>query len=405
MQTLGIPELATFIIGLLTLIVGELLTARIPLLIRLNIPAAVVGGLLTSVLVSIIELNSSWTITFAPHIRDILILLFFVSLGLTAKVSSLRSGGKPLVIICVITVLLLALQNIIGIAVALVNGSHPFYGLLAGSISFVGGPGTALAWAKEAESMGLQGADLVAVSAATFAVSIGALISGPVTGWIVERHKLHSAGPDNSNSSSANTPKKDAAQKPVSTSVLVRTMLLICVAVWIGMQLNTHAQLMNLLLPGFLCSLIAGMFITNLADGLRWRLPLEITDRVGDLALQVFLAMSLMSLKLSAIGAILVPLLAVVVLQVLASIAVAYLILFRLLGRNYDAAVTVGGFLGYAVSSMPVAMATMDKVTQRYGPSPNAILWITLAGSFFVDLANAFLVKGFVSLLPYLPGG
>lgn len=403
MNVIGLPELLTLIIGLLSLMLGEFLTARSSTLTRLNIPVAVTGGLITSILVCIIEASSEISINFAPQLRDVLILVFFVSLGLTAKVKSLLSGGKPLFFICLITVVLLSLQNIIGICVALVNGSHPFYGLLAGSISFVGGPGTALAWAREASAKGLEGAELVAISAATFAVAIGALICGPVTSWIVQRHNLHSSESDSDKAIRLNA--EAGPKTPVTTSTLIHTIFLISIAIWLGTLLNSYAKQHNFLLPGFLCALIAGMLITNLADWRGRQLPLPVTDRVGDLALQMFLAMSLMSLKLSAIGQILVPLLSVVVLQVAASVAVAYFLLFRVLGKNYDAAVAVGGFLGFAVSSMPVAMATMDQVTKRYGPSPRAILLITLAGSFFVDLANAFLVKGFVSLLPLIPGG
>jgi len=399
MPTYSVPELMTLIIGLLALVLGEFVCTRTSSVRKLSIPAPVVGGILTSLVVSIVEVVAGIKIDFATQLRDVLILLFFVSLGFTAKLGALRSGGRPLFYICVVTVLLLAMQNLVGIGVALAWGAHPYYGLLAGSISFVGGPGTALAWAKEASAMGLQGAELVAVSAATFAVSIGAVVSGPIVTWIVDRHKLRS-DMDSPNGSATQHVKKNV-QPAASSSSLIATFLIIALAVWLGNQLNSYAQLMNLLLPGFLCSLLAGMLITNLADVRRISMPLDITDRVGDLALQVFLAISLMSLKLSAIGTIIVPLAIVVLLQVVLSAGIAYLVLFRALGRDYDAAVATGGFLGFAVSSMPVAMATMEQIAKRYGAAPRAILLITLAGSFFVDLANAIIVKGFVALLPW----
>ena len=396
---MNLSELETLIVGLTALFVGELLSVRIPLLVRLNIPAPVIGGLLAAVVVSIIETTASVSINFASGLRDLLILVFFLSLGLTAKISSLKHGGRAVFLLCVVTVLLLAIQNIIGIGVAMVYGHPPFYGLLAGSVAFVGGPGTALAWAKEGVNMGLDKSELVAISAATFAVSLGALISAPVTGWIVNRHKLKSDKPvTNAFDQSLNR----VENTPVSISLILRSVLLIAIAIWLGKQLLLWSQGMNLLLPGFLCALMIGMLIANISEFLKFKLPMRITDAAGDMALQVFLAISLMGLKITELGDIIAPLMTIIVCQIVASVAVAYFILFRLLGRNYDAAVTVGGFLGYAISSMPVAMATMEKVTTRYGASPNAILWITLAGSFFVDLINAFLVKGFVFLLPYL---
>jgi len=397
MITYNVSEFITLIVALVALITGEFLCSRIGLLKRASIPAPVVGGILTALLVSFIESFFNVRIEFATQLRDVLILLFFVSLGFTAKLSALRTGGKPLFLICIITVVLLILQNLVGIGVALARGAHPFYGLLAGSISFVGGPGTAMAWAKEASGMGLKNAELVAISAATFAVSIGAIVSGPFVSWIIKRHNLHS------DPASGHLPevKKEATIQPAaSTSSLIKMMLIMSVAIWMGIQLNAYSTGMNLLLPGFLCSLLAGMLITNLADLRKISMPVALTDRVGDLALQIFLAISLMSLKINSIGVILVPIAIVVVLQVLLAAAVGYFLLFRSLGKDYDAAVAVGGFLGYAISSMPVAMATMEQISKRYGPAPRAVLLITLCGSFFVDLANTFIVKGFMFFLP-----
>ena len=121
--------------------------------------------------------------------------MFFTTVGLSARFSALKAGGRPLAILCVATVILLLAQNTVGILVALSVGAHPFYGLLIGSISFVGGPGTAAAWAKEAQAMGLARAPETAVPAATFAVIVGALVSGPITGWLIERRKLRGTTP------------------------------------------------------------------------------------------------------------------------------------------------------------------------------------------------------------------
>lgn len=397
-STYQVPGFTTFIIGLVVLITGDFVCSRVLFLKKLSVPGPVVGGLLVSLLVLLIELYFNIRIDFATQLRDILILLFFVSLGFTARLRELKTGGKPLMIICAVTVLLLVLQNVVGIGVAVAWGKHPFYGLLAGSISFVGGPGTALAWGKEAEAMGLVGSELVGVSAATFAVAIGALVSGPIVTSIINKHHLKS---DEILSEISETKTNSSVEsRAASNASIISTMLLLAIAVWLGNQLNSFAQSKEVLLPGFLCSLMAGMVITNIADMRKIQLPVQLTNRVGDLSLQIFLAISLMSLKLSAIGNIIIPLVIVVILQVALCAAVAYFVLFKALGKNYDAAVTTGGFLGFAISSMPIAMATMEKVTQRFGPAPRAILLITLAGSFFVDLANAIIVKGFAAMMP-----
>ena len=174
-------------------------------------------------------------------------------------------------------------------------------------------------------------------------------------------------------------------------------LLITCVAA-LGDWLNGKAAQFGMPLPGFLTAMLAGILITNAADVLRIKTHFEPVERGGDIALQMFLSISLMSVKLWVVAQILQPLLIAVVLQVVLATLISVFLLFRWLGRDYDAAVTVGGFLGFGLSSMPVALATMEQVAQRYGPAPKAFMLITLAGSFFVDFANAFVIKGFLAL-------
>jgi ESS family glutamate:Na+ symporter len=316
---------------------------------------------------------------------------------LSAKLSALRAGGRPLVILCAVTIILLVVQNIVGIAVATAAGAHPFYGLLIGSISFVGGPGTAAAWAQEAQSIGLARAPEVAVGAATLAVVVGAMVSGPITGWLVRRNHLHGRQMDASATWALPDEREPVPAPPISTIVLI--LLLILIAIIAGDLANGWARGAGLVLPGFLTAMLAGAVITNVADVVGARIDFDPIERGGEIALQAFLVMYLMSLKLWTLGTAIGPLALNVAAQILITVAIGIFLLFRWLGRDYDAAVTAGGFLGFGLSSMPVAMSTMDSVALRYGPSPKAFLLVALAGSFFVDLANALIVKMFL-LLP-----
>jgi ESS family glutamate:Na+ symporter len=394
-QTLGLDDLPTLVIGLAALIVGKQLSERVAWLGRINLPAPVIGGLSVASLIAAIRAAFDVEVLFASELTDVLLLVFFTTVGLSAKLSTLKAGGKPLVILCAATLLLIVLQNLAGVAVALGFGAHPYYGLLVGSISFVGGPGTAAAWAKEAQAFGLEHAPEVAVAGATLAVVVGAMVTGPITGWVVERHGLVAgSGP-----SQASWIGHEREPRPIPLEETFRTFLLILVAVLIGESLNAWGRAGGLVLPGFLTAMMAGVLITNGADLMSRRIDDYLIERDGEMALQAFLVMYLMSLKLWTLGAAAVPLVANVAAQVLVAAVIAYFVLFRWLGRDYDAALTLGGFLGFGLSSMTVGMASMDRIASRYGPSPKAFLLVTLAGSFFVDLANAFLVKAFL-LLP-----
>ena len=399
MTTMALSDLETLAVGLFALVVAGAISRGVPLLARLNVPVPVVGGVLVAILSALLYRFAGLSVQFAGQLTTFFLLVFFTTVGLSAKLSALKAGGRPLVILCVVTVILLVVQNVTGILVATASGAHPFYGVLVGSVSFVGGPGTAAAWAKEAQAMGLAHAPEVAVGAATLAVVVGALVSGPVTGWLIRRHQLR--GPGGTTPASWVAP--DVAPPPPAPPIatILGVLLLIVVAVLAGDAANQWARAHGLVLPGFLTAMLAGAVITNVADLVGARIDFTPIERGGEIALQAFLVTYLMSLQLWTLGAAIGPLMINVVIQVVVTVLVGVLLLYRWLGRDYDAAVTVGGFLGFGLSSMPVAMATMDSVALRYGPSPKAFLLIALAGSFFVDLANAFIVKGFMSL-PWL---
>jgi glutamate:Na+ symporter, ESS family len=398
MWRIELSELQTLIMAIVALFVGGWVRRSIPALARIDIPNAVVGAAIVATLVLLGQLYLDIDVVFGSRMRDALLLVFFTSIGLSAKLHALVAGGKPLMILCLVTVLVLVAQNVGGATLAVLWGAHPAFGVLIGSLSFVGGPGTAMAWASQLESEGLANASLVGVGASTLAIVAGALVAGPVTGWIIRRHKLH--GKAEPTDVTFAIPDEPAAAKSEASSIegLLASVLVIATAVFLGEKINEVGRFAGIVLPGFLSAMIAGVVITNLADLFRYKLDFVPIERGGAVALQLFLVTALMATPLISVAQIIVPLALNVAIQIGVTVAVAYFVLFRLLGRDYDAAVTVGGFLGFGLASMPVAMGTMDEVAKRYGPSPKAFLLITLAGSFFVDLANAFIAKGFLSL-------
>ena len=391
-------ELHTLIVGLVALIAGELLYRNIPLLKRLGVPAPVIGGVVAAMVVTLLRSTTGSELEFATGARDALLLIFFTAIGLSAKVSALRSGGKPLAILCAVTVLVLVVQNLIGVGIALLKGAHPFYGLLVGSLSFVGGAGTAIAWAREGQAMGLELAPVVALGAATMAVVVGSIVAAPITVWFIRRRGLDAGGTE-SNIPWREPTRQESPRAEATMMQIVNGLLLISVAVAGGSWLNDWARGAGVVLPGFLTCMLAGVVITNLSDLLRVRLVTRPVERAGTISLQLFLVLSLMSLQLWTMAAAVGPLLLTVVIQVTITTLIAFLLLFPLLGRSYDSAVTAAGFVGFGIAAMPVAFASMDEVTSRFGPSQRAFLLITLAGSFVVDLANAAVTKLFL-LLP-----
>jgi len=397
---LKLNELHTLIVGLVGLLIGSVLTRKLPFLRRLSLPVSVLGGVLLSIVVFIIHLATGLHIEFAVGLRDLLLLAFFTTVGLSAKFSMLRLGGKKIFILCGVTVLLLIVQDLIGITIALIKGSHPFYGLLIGSLSFVGGPGTAIAWSAHATSMGLKMAPEIGLGAATMATLAGALIAAPLTNFFARRHRLRSGEeiseiPWTGEKESVSTEVETAAERQI---VVFRAFLLLSVAVALGAWVNSWARAHGVILPGFLTAMLGGVLIANGFDLMGLKTAIKPLEQIGAFSLQLFLVLSLMGLQLWVIGKVIMPLMINMVLQVLLAGLIAFGLLFRLLGKDYDALVTSGGFMGFGLASMPVAFATMEEVTAARGPSAMAFLLITLIGSFFVDLANAAITKVFLML-------
>jgi len=399
MPSLWTPsELVTLLIGLVALVVGIRTYRRVETIQRLNIPAPVIGGLIVAGATLGLYLAFGLEVQFARELRDVLLLFFFATIGLASRLAALKRGGVPLVILCGCVVLLLVVQNLAGLLVIGAFGEHPFYGLLMGSASFVGGPGTAMAWAQEAKDhFGLLQAPEIGIAAATIAVVTGAVVSGPVAGYLVTRHQLGHTPRAGQVPWMAET-NGEPPGRAATVEQVVAALLVIGLSVVLGQIANEWARERNFIMPGFLTAMLAGVVLGNVLDALRRPLDVEAIEHSGEIALQIFLVLSLMSLRLWTVGHAIWPLFINAFVQIVLSCFVAVFVLFRLLGRDYDAAVTAGGFLGFGLSSMPVAMATMEQLAGRYGPSPKAFLLITLCGSIFVDLANALIIKAFLAL-------
>lgn len=395
LQQNQVEPLDVLMLSILVLYLGFYLNKKIRVLSEFYIPPAVTGGLVCSLVVALVYGTLDLEVSFDMQIRDVLLLVFFSTIGLTAKLKTLAAGGKALAILVGVAAVFLVMQNLTGVLLALGFGEHPGYGLMGGSVSFAGGHGTAIAWGKEAEAAGLVGAGAVGIAFATFGLVAGGLLGGPVARWLVQRHDLT---PD----ADAETMAADAAVDDgragdlfnILTAIL---MLAICIAV--GDSVNRFLFAEGVLLPGFLTAMFVGIVIANLADAFEFEIhPLTI-DKFGEVALNVFLAMSLMSMQLWTLATAFAPILMGLLAQMLVITFVAVFIVFRVMGRDYDAGVISAGFVGLGLGATPVAIANMHAVTSRFGPSPKAFLVVPLVGAFFIDILNALVIKFFVGFM------
>ncbi len=382
------------IVAILVLWLGNLLTHKIRLLEKYSIPIAVTGGLLCSILVAIVGAAGGPKIIFDMAIRDTLLMVFFTTIGVSAKFSRLKSGGKALGILVICAAVFLVIQDVTGVLLAKAFGVHAGYGLFAGSVSLAGGHGTAIAWGQEAAAAGLRGAELVGIAFATFGLVAGGIIGGPVSEYLIKRNNL---SPSSAEMAVGGTAKQDN-HEPFTLERALGVMLVLAICLSFGEVINRWLFSNNIKLPGFLTAMMVGIIVTNLADSRRAPLRGSDYDKVGEIALQLFLAMSLMSMDLTSLGAAFGMIFVALNVQVMVITLFAVFIIFRVMGKDYDAAVIAGGFCGLGMGATPVAIANMNAVTHKYGPSFKAFLVIPLVGAFFVDILNALVIKMFIGL-------
>ena len=405
MNNLHVTGVDVVIVAIAVLWVGSRITRAVPILGKYSIPIAVTGGLLCSIIVAAVSSFGGPKITFEMTIRDTLLMIFFTTIGVSAKFSRLAAGGKALGVMVVCAGVCLVVQDFTGVLLASSFGAHPGYGLFAGSVSLAGGHGTAIAWGQEAEAAGLPNADLAGIAFATFGLVAGGIIGGPVSEWLIKRNGL---APDGAIEEA--TSLEEAEESEVySLESALGVMLVLAVCLSLGEVINRWLFSNDIKLPGFLTAMMVGILVTNLADHSGKPLPAGHFDKVGEISLQLFLAMSLMSMDLSSLADSFGTIFLVLMIQIVVITLFAVLVIFRVMGRDYDAAVIVGGFCGLGMGATPVAIANMNAVTRKYGPSFKAFLVIPLVGAFFIDLLNALVIKFFIGL-PFmqqaaLPGG
>ena len=396
MRTVHLNLLFTLLGSLLVLSAGRLLVARTAFLQKFSIPAPVVGGVLVAVALALADGFLGWRVSFDMTLRDNLLLMFFTTVGLMADARMLVNGGPKLLLFLGISAVFIAVQNLVGIAAALAMDLHPLVGLLGGSITLTGGHGTGAAYGgRFGETMNIVGAMELTMACATAGLVLGSILGGPLAEFLITRYKL--SGP------AAPSAEEQAAQAEINDPITVTSVLNVLMAIFFCLAFGKlFAKLVagtGFILPDFLFCLLLGVAIRNLATVVpAIRLGDATIDLVGGVALSMFLVMALMGMRLIDLVSLAGPLLVILALQAIAMALYAVFVTFRLMGRDYDAAVLAAGHVGFALSSTAAALAIMKAVTLRRGPAPIAFLIVPMVGAFFIDIANALMIQGYLAL-------
>jgi ESS family glutamate:Na+ symporter len=416
----------TLALAAVVLFLGYGIRRRVAVLDRYNIPAPVVGGFLFAALSLALRQAGLVAFEFNTTLQTPLMIAFFTTIGLGASLGLLKVGGPQVLLFFAIASLLAVLQNGVGVALAGVLGVEPLLGLIAGSITMTGGHGTGAAFGKLLEDQyNFPGAVTLAMAAATFGLVSGGLIGGPIATNLIRRYQPQRRPGVITPEAAAAAAQVDALDEEIDTEpvgppatayTLLKVLTIVLVAMWAGGLLGTWIQ--NnvtlpqftvfgytigggaLTLPAYIGAMIVAALIRNLADASRSaRIEQRTVDDIGTIALSLFLSMALMSLRLWELFDLALPLLVILGAQVAMMAAFAYFITFRVMGRDYDAAVMAGGHCGFGLGATPNAVANMEAITERFGPAPRAFLVLPMVGAFFIDFTNALIITTFINLV------
>ncbi|MGF1692403.1 sodium/glutamate symporter [Photobacterium kagoshimensis] len=402
----GVLHIESFLavtLGIIVLFIGRRLTQASYWLREFSIPEPVSGGILISIAFAILHYATNIDVQFELAARDLLLVYFFTTIGINASLADLFKGGKPLIILLSITIGYMLIQNITGIGIATLLGQPAAFGLLSGTVSLIGGHGTAIAWApKIGEAFDLDTAMEIGIASATFGLILASIMGGPIAKFLINKHNLTPAKDEEMDIGM----KQSEPQPRINAYDFLDAVLAIHICIILGAILNKAVASAGLELPLFVTCLFAGILISNLVPasyprltGTRWPSRQPAVALIADIALGAFLAMSLMSMQLWALIDLAGPIFVILGVQFIVAVCIAIFVIFPLMGKTYDAAVVCAGFGGISLGSTPTAMANMSAVAQKYGNSHQAFIIVPLVCAFFIDLANALIIPYFIGFI------
>ena len=371
-------------------VLGNWLKRRIPLLEYLNIPAAIVGGLIYSLLVLV--LRDRWmNFDMDLVLRDILMIAFFTTIGMGASINLVRKGGPQVLWFFILATVGAVLQNAVGIAGATALGLDALLGIVSGSVALTGGPATALSFGPTFERMGVAGATTLGVSSAMFGITAGGLLGGFIGGSLIRRHGLQ--GPRGHGAS------KFEREAPLFETTLLRNVVVLAVAMGLGSLVSAWFTAQQITLPAYIGAMLVAAVLRNVDDRFRFAgISQEHMDAVGNIALSLFIVMALLTLRLWELVHLALPMFVLLFAQIVL-VWLMCIGTFRLMGKDYEAAVMAGGFCGFMLGTTANAMACMSVLTDKHGPAPRAFIVVPLVGASLIDFTNATVIVQMANLL------
>lgn len=392
---------STTALAAVLLMLGYGIRRKINFFEKFCIPAPVIGGFAFALLALACKQTGMVGFKMDTTLQSPFMIAFFTTVGLGGSLGLLRKGGVALIVYLVTCWFIAIFQNAFGASLAYLLGLHPVLGVMAGAVSLEGGHGAAAAFGPTAELLGVKGATAVAIASATYGLIAGCLLGGPTAKWLIDKYKIPvvaSSEKYESYQDAVGASHEEALTSRSMLAMLALVLVMMAVGSWVSGYIK---QITGFVLPGYVGAMFIAVIFRNLNDAFRWvKLRQPALDMISDVSIGIFLTMAMMGLKIWELYDLAIPLLIILVLQTVALLGIAIFILFRLLGKDYDAAVMCAGVMGHGLGATPNAVANMGAVCERYGVmSHKAFLIIPLCGAVLIDLVGIPNIVWFINYL------
>ena len=386
----------TLALSVVVLMLGQFLKQKINFLEKFCIPSPVVGGLIFSVLTCILYSTGVVEFTFDDTLREVCMVFFFTSVGFQANLKVLKSGGKALAIFLGLVIALIFMQNLLAVGVSHLIGLDSLVGLCTGSIPMVGGHGTAGAFGPVLEDFNVQGATTICTAAATFGLVAGSLIGGPIGKRLIEKKHLLDTIVTEDDSLLIEEEKKHERHSNMYAAAVFQLIL----AVGLGTIISELLTKTGLTFPIYIGAMIVAAIVRNVGEySGKFDIYMGEINNLGGICLSLFLGIAMITLKLWQLAELALPLMILLGAQLLLIFLYTYFVVFRVMGKDYDAAVLAAGTCGFGMGATPNAMANMQVLFDRYAPSVKAYLVVPLIGSLFADFINSLVITLFINII------
>ncbi len=398
MGVLKLGMFETLALAVLAIYFGDYIRSKMPILKKYCLPGAVVGGTLFSCIslalyyAGIAELRFDY-----KTVNTLFYCIFFAASGAAASLSLLKTGGKLVVIFAILAAVLAFLQNVLSVGLGVAMGMNPLIALMTGSIPMTGGHGNAAAFAPLAVSAGAPAALEVALASATFGLISGCIVGGPFGNFVIKRFHLEDPALDGQEEAAKETGK--AVGTLVSKANVVSAVFMMMLALGMGQVFFLILKKFGINFPIHVCAMLAGILIRLYLDSKKntSEAVYAAIDTVGEFSLALFVSMSIISMQLWQLAGLAGPLVILLMAQVVFILIFCYFLTFKLLGKNYDAAVMAVGHIGFGLGAVPVSMTTMSTVCAKYRYSRLAFFVVPVIGGFLSNITNAIIISGFIN--------